>query len=200
MSDTKPKLLENVEAGKEFILEDGRPLKNIYELLNSLTSMEPKTFKHHVTKRKNDFANWISHVLHDKKLAAEIKKAKTKEAMVKKINNRLSKINNKEKAKASKKEAKQDEKPSKETNKHHKEAIESYIAAKLDEIIFREKEMDKREQKIQEIEDRIEKKLFEENKSATHRRKFFSGEFVQGLITGILIALISCLVYLKFFY
>ena len=68
---------------------------------------------------------------------------------------------------------------------------------KIEEILRKEKEIEKKEERIKEIEEKIEKKLGEiKNPKNT---KFFSKEFVQGLIVGILLAVLGILVYAKFF-
>lgn len=66
------KLFENVEEEKTFFLNDGRIIRNVYELANALNDMKEKTFKHHVNKKKNDFSEWIRDVVHEEKLANEI--------------------------------------------------------------------------------------------------------------------------------
>ena len=70
-------------------------------------------------------------------------------------------------------------------------------AEKLNEIILREKEIEKKEEKIREIEDKIEKRL--EQIKNPRPAKFFTKEFMQGLIAGILLAVLCGLIYLKFF-
>lgn len=74
------------------------------------------------------------------------------------------------------------------------------ILEKIDEILLKEKEIQKREEKILEVEERIEKQL-EKNKRRkdTGDNSFFSMEFIQGIATGFLLALILGLIYLKFF-
>ncbi len=51
--------------------------------------MTPDTFKHHVTTSKNDFANWIDHVMHEETLAKLVKMAKTKDNIRRLINKEL---------------------------------------------------------------------------------------------------------------
>jgi len=55
---------------------DGKVLVNIVELRDALSSMADDVFKHHVTKDKNDFAEWIEHILLDRELGIAIRKAK----------------------------------------------------------------------------------------------------------------------------
>jgi len=213
-------ILDNIEPTKYFFLKNGRVLKNIYELTNSLTSMDDETFKHHVNNEKNDFAEWIRHVFNDEDLANQISRLKTKEAISKKINKKLSKI-----TKADKKTGKIFEFSLKKKEKaisdygHEKKEIlddkkimnlsnektiqgkyDEAILKKVDEILLKEKEISLREQKIQEIEDRIEKRLAKQKGTNNQEAKFFSREFIQGIVIGLLISLIGSLIYIKFFY
>lgn len=66
------KLFENAQEDKAFFLNDGRVVKNLYELAEALTNMKEKTFKHHVNKKKNDFSEWIKEVIQEEKLANEV--------------------------------------------------------------------------------------------------------------------------------
>lgn len=68
---------------------------------------------------------------------------------------------------------------------------------KIEEILMKEKEIEKREEKIEEIEARIEKELAE--LGAKKEPKFFSKEFMHGVLIGLLSALIIGIVYIKFF-
>lgn len=59
-----------------FWTTDGRVLANLVELRDALKAMDEAVFAHHVTKGKNDFAEWIEHVLLDAELAASFRKSK----------------------------------------------------------------------------------------------------------------------------
>lgn len=87
------KLLENVPKGSEFVLSNGRTLKNLYELTNALNSIDNATFSHHVTKERNDFSNWILHVFQNEALAKKISRLKNRKVILKTINRALSEIN-----------------------------------------------------------------------------------------------------------
>lgn len=75
------------EASPEhcFWVHQGPVLKNLKELNNALRSMSDDTFKHHVSKDKNDFANWIQDILHQKELAAKVRRLKTKSGIQKAV-------------------------------------------------------------------------------------------------------------------
>lgn len=59
-----------------FWTTNGMILSNLVDLRNALQDMSGDVYAHHVTKEKNDFADWIEHVLADGELAAVLRKAK----------------------------------------------------------------------------------------------------------------------------
>lgn len=81
---TKQKTTD-VSPEKSFWLCDGRVFKNLKELGLALEKMNEGIWKYHVTKEKNDFANWIENVFSEKKLALEIRKAKNAKTASQKI-------------------------------------------------------------------------------------------------------------------
>lgn len=62
---------------KSFWLHDGQVLNSLVALNEALSEMEKAVFLHHVTKEKNDFADWVEQVLNDLDCAAYLRKAKT---------------------------------------------------------------------------------------------------------------------------
>ncbi len=79
------KILIDASPEKCFWACDGQVLKNLGELAGAIEKMSDDVFNYHVTKEKNDFANWVSDVFGEEKLAAELKKAKTAKVAVRKI-------------------------------------------------------------------------------------------------------------------
>lgn len=61
-----------------FVMTDGRRLKNIFELIDVLDNMNDDMFKYHVNEKNNDFSNWIEGVLEEKDLAKKIKNLSTR--------------------------------------------------------------------------------------------------------------------------
>jgi hypothetical protein len=59
---------------KKFVLGDGRILKDIKELADSLEHMSDDVFKHHVNAAKNDFSAWAKEVLHEQELSEDLEK------------------------------------------------------------------------------------------------------------------------------
>lgn len=79
-SPTRPVITEPLRyADNEtsFWVADGKILNSLVALHEALLVMDAKTFTHHVTKDKNDFAEWVSDVLGDEACSAELKKSKT---------------------------------------------------------------------------------------------------------------------------
>jgi hypothetical protein len=68
-----------------FFLYNGKALKSIAELADELMSMDDSVFLFHVTKEKNDFANWMRDVFGQMELAEKAAKAKTQQGMRKAI-------------------------------------------------------------------------------------------------------------------
>ncbi len=75
----RDRLLSNAPIDKVFWVCDGRILKNMQELLNALNTMDDETFAYHVSKERNDFANWLKDVFGARKLAAKMRKTKKRE-------------------------------------------------------------------------------------------------------------------------
>jgi hypothetical protein len=83
------KVLSDVNPNHNFFVCNGHVLKNIKELPSALRKMKKDEFEHHVNKEKNDFANWIKHVIKDIKLANDLRKIKDKKNTIKKITDRI---------------------------------------------------------------------------------------------------------------
>ncbi len=62
-----------------FWVHDGTVLSNVLELRDTLSKIAEEIFQHHVNDEKNDFADWVQHVLQDVDLAKALRKAKKTE-------------------------------------------------------------------------------------------------------------------------
>ena len=93
MKKTKKEKLAVINAKDElrFWINNGPILKNLEDLKNALKKISEKTFKYHVNKEKNDFANWVKNVLSDKILANKLAKIKTVKTMIKAVEEELKK-------------------------------------------------------------------------------------------------------------
>ncbi len=70
--------MKDCSPEKAFWLKDGRTLKNLRELEQALENMSTETYKHHVTKNQNDFANWTENCLKDAKVTALLRTTKSR--------------------------------------------------------------------------------------------------------------------------
>ncbi|RMF05538.1 hypothetical protein D6764_04520 [Candidatus Woesearchaeota archaeon] len=70
---------QEVHPDNYFWLPDGRPVKSLPELLEELSSMDDATFRQHVSEGKNDFAEWVRHVIGNEALASKIASLSTKQ-------------------------------------------------------------------------------------------------------------------------
>ncbi|MEK6947451.1 MAG: hypothetical protein AABX32_07635 [Nanoarchaeota archaeon] len=205
-----------IKPEEYFGLSNGRILKNLNELLNALKSMDEETFKFHVNQEKNDFGNWIEDVFKYEDLANQIFNAKMREDIIKAVESKLFVEKEKREKYVKLEVIKKPEtkklikafpfvKSSPKAFLQKPEALGSIKSVpqrglslnKTEEILMKEKEIEKREEKIEEIEAKIEKELAE--LGAKKEPRFFSKEFMQGLLIGLLSALIIGLTYIKFF-
>jgi len=74
---------KNAVEGKNFVLFNGKILRNLNELLTALKEMDKYTFVHHINNEKNDFSNWIKHVFEYNQLADKVNKAVSKKEIIK---------------------------------------------------------------------------------------------------------------------
>lgn len=68
-----------------FYLNNGKKLKNIAELMESLKHMDQDLFSSHVNEQHNDFASWIRDVFGKKELARRISQTRYPASMLKSI-------------------------------------------------------------------------------------------------------------------
>lgn len=59
-----------------FWVHNGPILRDLVELEEALNDMTEKMFLHHVSRRRNDFADWIEVILKDSETAMAFRKAK----------------------------------------------------------------------------------------------------------------------------
>ncbi|MBW2984415.1 hypothetical protein KY361_04825 [Candidatus Woesearchaeota archaeon] len=83
------RMLGDVAPEQCFWVNRGPIVKNIRQLPTALKRMKEETFMHHVNTGKNDFSEWIKHVVGDAALASKVSKLKTKKAMIDEINKRV---------------------------------------------------------------------------------------------------------------
>ncbi|MFH1642136.1 MAG: hypothetical protein ABIC04_04500 [Nanoarchaeota archaeon] len=82
-------ILADVDLGKQFYVHEGLIIKNLRELHDAIGKMDTKTFNHHVNSERNDFKNWVEHVILDQKLSDQLAGLKTKKEMAEAIKGRI---------------------------------------------------------------------------------------------------------------
>ncbi|RMD67129.1 hypothetical protein D6817_02395 [Candidatus Pacearchaeota archaeon] len=70
--------MKKIQPSEYFYCCDGSVFKNVEELARGVKKLSVECFATHVSKDKNDFANWVEGVFGEKKLAKALRKAKTK--------------------------------------------------------------------------------------------------------------------------
>ncbi len=85
-------ILRDVKGQKAFQLHMGATIDSLKDLAEALDIMSEKTFSHHVSAKKNDFAAWVRSVLGDEDLADVIEKCKTKQSVLKKVDERIEEL------------------------------------------------------------------------------------------------------------
>lgn len=67
--------LATAKDEQAFWMTDGQILKTLLDLQDALAEIDADVFAHHVTKDRNDFAEWVEHVICDAECAAALRKA-----------------------------------------------------------------------------------------------------------------------------
>ncbi|MEM2915997.1 MAG: hypothetical protein QXT19_01405 [Candidatus Woesearchaeota archaeon] len=102
---------------KHFVLQDGRKIESLFQLIDELETMAEETFKSHVNEWKNDFANWIRDVFEAPSLAEEIQKIRdrieTQRAIMKHLLREVAQLASKEHREEVKKEIEKEKKTTK---------------------------------------------------------------------------------------
>jgi hypothetical protein len=188
-------MLGDLPPEQHFWARNGAIIKSIPDLKDALEKMDDSTFYYHVNDNKNDLSAWVRHVFKDIDLAEEMSNCRDKEELIKLLGSKINPVDlPPEKPKVPQMEEIQKNPIQDEPLEEPEMVLER---TEVEEILRREREIEKKEEKIKEIEDKIEKRL--ELIKNPQPIKFFTKEFVQGVIAGILLAVLSVLIYIKFY-
>lgn len=69
--------LVTAPAEQQFWTKDGQILSDLLALAESFSAMDDLLFRYHANEAKNDFAEWVEHVLSDDLCAKSLRKADT---------------------------------------------------------------------------------------------------------------------------
>ncbi len=83
------RVLMRVPAPVSFWLCTNENLRSLSDLASALEEADNDVFRYHVSRDRNDFEAWIRDIVKDKELAREIARVKTKETLIRKINERV---------------------------------------------------------------------------------------------------------------
>jgi hypothetical protein len=81
--------LHDVHPDHVFRVKSGGTIKNLYELASELSSMDEEVFQHHVNEEKNDFHNWVLHIIRDEHLAGVLAQIKDRRLMLEAVEKRI---------------------------------------------------------------------------------------------------------------
>ena len=174
-----------------FHCNDGTKLGSLQDLHDALVIMRQDTFYHHITPERNDFSTWVHDVIGDKELAKQLRSIREQQAMTRVLEDKIIKL---------KKVIDKEHQRSMQTTGSQPVTVQpsqdrlSEILDKERQILEKEREISLREQRIEEIEGKIEQHLSQKPV------RFFSKEFIQGLIIGILLCVIAGMLYIKFWF
>ena len=82
-------VLSEVPTDKSFFVHDGPIVNNLMEFYNVLMEMTDEQFDYHRNSGRNDFYNWLKHVVRDQRLANETCRVKSRETMARRIKKRI---------------------------------------------------------------------------------------------------------------
>jgi len=87
------KLLNSVNLGQEFMLNNGLEIKNLNELSETLKAMSNEVFEHHANGQRHDFSNWVGDAVGDSVLKNRISKIFDKNQLSNMVSQRINEIN-----------------------------------------------------------------------------------------------------------
>ena len=189
--------LKDVDPEHHFRVSDGSIIKNLHGLYNKLIIMDDETFQNHVTKEKNDFYNWIYHIIKDQHLAEQLVKIIKREKMIKIIKKRLDTFNEIQE-KYYKLEKMIDDIDDKEDGKRDvwEESSPKGEPISIMEKVERDLELEQLKEDLEEIT-KIESmgagrpvSYITRDHTAKEKLQYGLAEFLQGVVLGILIGII----------
>lgn len=84
--------LKDVHPDHVFRTKSGSTISNLSELASELATMDDAVFDHHVNEDKNDFHNWVLHIVRDEHLANVLSEIKDRRLMLAAVEKRLDQL------------------------------------------------------------------------------------------------------------
>jgi len=78
-----------------FWVNNGPILKNMEDLAAAMEGMSNEAYSYHANNDKNDFSNWVKHVVGDAKLANDLLSSRNKDSALRKVRSRLNSLKKK---------------------------------------------------------------------------------------------------------
>ncbi len=69
--------LSQASEDTAFWVTNGQILRDLRDLAETFAAMDAVVYQYHVAKEKNDFADWVEHVLYDQACADSLRRART---------------------------------------------------------------------------------------------------------------------------
>jgi hypothetical protein len=69
--------IRECDESQSFVCIDGQRARSVKDLVKIFEKMTQQTYDYHVTREKNDFANWVQGVFHNGHLAANFRSARS---------------------------------------------------------------------------------------------------------------------------
>lgn len=84
--------LRNVHPKVVLHIKNGSIIRNLYDLANELSLMDEETFRYHVTNERNDFHDWVYHIVRDDRLATVFADLKDRRLMLAAVEKRIQQL------------------------------------------------------------------------------------------------------------
>jgi uncharacterized protein YeeX (DUF496 family) len=92
LSEEAEAILSDAHPSHHFKIHMGATVKNLEELADVLEVMDEATFKHHVTKEKNDFHNWVRDIITDVELSKKLLNTKKRKIAAEHVRKRVEEL------------------------------------------------------------------------------------------------------------
>jgi hypothetical protein len=88
--------LHDVHPNNVLRIKNGSIVRSLYDLANELALMDEDVFRHHVSDTRNDFYEWVYHMVRDVHLAKVFSEIKDRRLMLAAVEKRVRQLENPE--------------------------------------------------------------------------------------------------------
>lgn len=86
--------LHDVHPNNVLRIKNGSIVRSLYDLANELTLMDEEVFRYHVNDKRNDFYEWVYHMVRDVHLAKVFSEIKDRRFMLAAVEKRVRQLEN----------------------------------------------------------------------------------------------------------